>query len=63
MHPPKAGIFPEKAADICIEVHHLGSPDAVKEVLQGAIHLVIKQMSPASNRGAEGNDTGGLVQM
>lgn len=26
----KAGIFPEKAADICLEAHHLGSPDASK---------------------------------
>ena len=61
-HPPKAGTFPEKAADICIEAHHLGSPDAVKEVLQGTVHLIIKQMSPASNKGAEENDAGGLVQ-
>ena len=62
MHPPKAGIFPEKTVDICIEVHHLGSPDAVTEVLQGTVHVVINQMSPASNRGAEGNAAGGLVQ-
>lgn len=61
-HPPKAGIFPEKSTDICIEAHHLGSPDAVKEVLQSTVHLVIKQVPPGSNRGAEGNDTGGLVQ-
>lgn len=69
-HPPqtspcillKQAYSQKKPADICTEAHHLGSPDAVTEVLQGTVHVVINQVSPASNRGAEGNAAGGLVQ-
>lgn len=53
-HPTKAGIFPEEAVEL---LHHQGSPNTVKDVLQSTINS-IKQMSLARNRGAEGDDTG-----
>lgn len=42
--PPRADIFPERAAAVNIEAHDLGSPDAVNKVLQDTLHLEIKQM-------------------